>query len=81
VKGIFIPRAVLTAAAAGSELWGKVSGRMTVFNRDKVNELTASGWVCSTRKAKAELAFTAQTPLETAFVATANWYRENDWLK
>jgi nucleoside-diphosphate-sugar epimerase len=81
VKGIFIPRAVLTAAAAGSELWGKVSGRMTVFNRDKVNELTASGWVCSTRKAKAELAFTAQTPLETAFVATANWYRETDWLK
>jgi len=81
VKGVFIPRMVLTAAAAASEAWGKIRGRMTVFNRDKVNELTASGWVCSTEKAKAELGFTAETPLETAFVTTAGWYRENGWLK
>lgn len=81
VKGVFIPRPVLAAAAAGSEMWGKVSGRMTVFNRDKVNELTASGWVCSTRKAKAELGFMAKIPLETAFVIAADWYRENRWLK
>jgi len=81
VKGLFIPSAVLTAAATASELWGRITGRMTVFNRDKVNELTASGWVCSTEKAKAELGFYAETPLEKAFIATADWYRENGWLK
>lgn len=81
VKGVFVPRAVLTAGAAVSEMWGGITGRMTVFNRDKVNELTASGWVCSTDKAKAELGFTAETPLEKAFGITAQWYRERGWLR
>ena len=80
VRGLNLPRPVLSAAASLAEVWGRMSGKAPVFNRDKLNELTATGWLCSTEKANRELGFTAKVPVEMALHETVRWYRENSWL-
>jgi dihydroflavonol-4-reductase len=42
VRAFNVPAAVLRAAAAVSEAWGRLSGNMPVFNREKVGELRAA---------------------------------------
>ncbi len=80
VRGVTLPRGLLSAAASLSEAWGILSGRMPVFNRGKVKELTASGWVCDTGKSEKELGFTADIGIGEGFVNTVLWYREQGWL-
>jgi len=80
VRTIRVPVPVLNAAAALSETWGRVSGKMPIFNRDKVKELTAAGWVCGWEKAEREITFRAEVNLADGLLETAKWYREQKWL-
>jgi len=80
VRGLNVPGKLLYAASALFEGWGRISGRIPVFNRDKVKELTAGGWVCSTLKSENELGFTAGIGIEEGLTKTAQWYREQGWL-
>lgn len=80
VRGIKVPRPVLGAAAALSETWGRLTDNMPIFNREKVRELTAANWVCSTAKGEKDLAFMAGTDLLAGFRETARWYRDKNWL-
>lgn len=80
VRILRVPVPVLKAAAAVSETWGRVMGNMPVFNRDKVKELTAAGWVCDWEKAQREISFKADLGLADGLLETARWYREQRWL-
>jgi nucleoside-diphosphate-sugar epimerase len=80
VRGLNVPRTLLGAAATLSEAWGRLSGEVPVFNREKVKELTATSWVCSSDKAEKELAFLAGTDLLAGLRETARWYQEKGWL-
>jgi dihydroflavonol-4-reductase len=80
VRTIRVPGPVLNAAAALSETWGRVSGKMPIFNRDKVKELTAAGWICDWEKAEREIAFRAEVNLADGLLETARWYREQKWF-
>jgi nucleoside-diphosphate-sugar epimerase len=80
VRTFRVPVPVLKTVAAVSEIWGRITGTMPVFNRDKVNELTASGWVCGWEKSQREIAFKAAVALESGLRETATWYREQGWL-
>jgi dihydroflavonol-4-reductase len=75
-----IPRPLLRAAAAISEATARLTGGSTIFNRDKVLELLAPGWTCTTERAEAELGFRAAIPLEAGIPETAAWYRSEGWL-
>ena len=75
-----IPRPVLRLAAALSEQAARLGSRATIFNRDKVRELLAPGWICSTDRAERELGFSATVPLEQGIAETAAWYRAEGWL-
>jgi nucleoside-diphosphate-sugar epimerase len=75
-----VPSAVLFAAAALSEAAGRLTGRSTIFNREKVRELLAPAWLCETETARRELGFEAQIPLPRGLMETARWYSENGWL-
>lgn len=75
-----IPRLLLTAAAGLSEATARLGRRATIFNRDKVRELLAPGWICTTDRAARELGFRASIPLEEGIPATAAWYRSAGWL-
>ncbi len=80
VAGLRVPGGVLATAASVSEGWGKLTGRMPMFNRQKVRELTAANWVCSHEKARDRIGFTADTAIADGLARTARWYREQGWL-
>ena len=80
VRTFNVPFAMLKTAAVISESWGRISGKMPVFNRDKVNELAASGLVCAWEKAQREIDFTARKGLGEGLLETTRWYREQRWL-
>ena len=80
VRMIRIPRFLVRIAASVSEAGAALSGRTTIFNREKAKELLAPGWLCETALAKQELDFEAQIPIATGFAETAAWYKQQTWL-
>lgn len=74
-----IPRLALRLAAHASEKIARLGSRATIFNRDKVEELLAPGWICSTERAERELGFRTTIALEQGIAATAAWYRAEGW--
>jgi nucleoside-diphosphate-sugar epimerase len=75
-----VPQTALAFAAAASELFAGALGRSTMFNRDKVRELLAPGWLCETDAARNAFGFTAEIPLSEGLRTTAAWYRSESWL-
>ena len=54
--------------------------KSTALTEDKLRELFAKNWVCSTEKASTLLDFTAKTPLTTGLQKTIIWYRREGLL-
>ena len=80
VHMVRIPQFFIRLAAAASEIGAAIIGRATIFNREKVSELLAPGWLCETALAKQGLGFEAQIPLSTGFAETVAWYKRKAWL-
>jgi nucleoside-diphosphate-sugar epimerase len=80
VRTVRVPHWGVRAAAMMSEWGAALRGRATIFNREKVQELLAPGWLCETEGAKRDLGFAGRIPLPTGLSATAAWYREQGWL-
>lgn len=81
VRNVTIPVSALWTAAAASELLGRVAGRLPVFNREKVKELAAPGWVCNTGKARRELSFQAIIDTASGIRETTDWYLRSRWIR
>lgn len=75
-----IPRPVVRLAGAASEWGAALVGRTTIFNRDKVKELLAPGWLCDTEPLRRDAGFEAKIALPEGLEETAAWYRANGWL-
>lgn len=75
-----VPTPILYAAAFGNELLVKMTGKARIFTRDKVNELLAPHWVCSSAPIREELGWAPTLAWAEGSKATAAWYRENGWL-
>jgi nucleoside-diphosphate-sugar epimerase len=75
-----VPQTAIALAATASELISGALGRSTMFNRDKVRELLAPGWLCETEGARTAFGFAAGIPLREGLRGTADWYRSKGWL-
>ncbi|MCA9629576.1 MAG: SDR family NAD(P)-dependent oxidoreductase [Myxococcales bacterium] len=75
-----IPRPIMTTAALGSELYGKVANKPVMLTRDKLNELFAPHWVCSAERTKQALDWEPQVLFDEGARITADWYRDAGWL-
>jgi nucleoside-diphosphate-sugar epimerase len=78
-----VPVPTLVARAA---LWTigsltHLAGRATVLSADKANEFLAPAWTCSPAALTADTGWRAQVDLETGLRRTAEWYRQQGWLK
>ncbi|MCA9238661.1 MAG: NAD-dependent epimerase/dehydratase family protein [Planctomycetales bacterium] len=62
------------------DLLGRVTGKPTLFGMDKLREASASGWQCSSEKARTQLGFTTPEPMEQRYRETVEWYRVEGWL-
>jgi nucleoside-diphosphate-sugar epimerase len=47
---------------------------------DKVSELFAGSWTCSSAKARRQLGWSPAAPLAERLRETAQWYRDARWL-
>ena len=77
---ITLPEAVLTPIALWSKFQGRLTGKPTLLNDQRVVDMWQHYWLCSGEKARQELGFVPKYDLETAVRETADWYRENGWL-
>lgn len=80
VRIVKVPAALVTAAAAMSELTARALGRTTVFNREKARELLAPGWLCETETLRREVGFVPKIELAAGLAQTAAWYSGEGWI-
>ncbi len=69
---------VLGMLAARIYSWLKREG--TIFNPDKVRELSQECWVCENRRAETELGFKPEYDLCRGGEITLRWYKERGWI-
>ncbi len=74
------PRFLLETGAVLGEVWGAVRGRPPLLSREKLREITAGDWICSSTKIRTQLDWVPRIHLEEGVRSTAAWYREAGWL-
>jgi nucleoside-diphosphate-sugar epimerase len=74
------PRFVLYGAAVAAELFAMLAGKPPLLSREKLAEVTAGDWVCSSAKIRSQLAWEPEVALEEGVRRTAEWYRGAGWL-
>jgi nucleoside-diphosphate-sugar epimerase len=74
---VYLPGKPLKLALLLKPILKKKNAALT---EDKLRELFAKNWVCSTEKASTLLDFTAKTPLTTGLQKTISWYRREGLL-
>ena len=77
---VFLPFALLYPVCLGQELLARVTGKPNILSRQKLKEMKAPGWVCSTDLIRRDLDFTAGTGLQEGIARTFAWYEQNGWL-
>lgn len=75
-----LPLPVVYAAALGTELFGRVTGKAVMLTRDKMNEIRQPHWVCSSDETRRALGWEPRVMLPEGAAITARWYKENGWL-
>lgn len=77
---IRLPHAILRAVGRGGDIVARIRGRAGWLGRDKVSELLAGSWTCSSSKARQHLGWSPAASLADRLQETARWYREAGWL-
>lgn len=75
-----LPLFAMRGAAAFCTAYMLAFNKVMPFSLDKVKEIEAPAWTCSSEKAKRELGYTPYWTLEKGLAQTAKWYLENGWL-
>lgn len=74
-----IPVPIVELAAAGSELFGKLTGKVMMFTRDKLPELLMSHFAVDSSAARSDLGWTPRIDFAEGAKLTGAWYRANGW--
>lgn len=77
---IRVPRKMIWGIACLSEYFSKFSGRPSLLNKDKAEEMIQKDWVCDVTKAKTLLGFEPGVPLSEGARLTFEWYKKEKWL-
>ena len=75
-----LPMPVIWLAAVSSELYGKISNKAVMLNRDKINEIRQPHWVCSSARTRKDLHWEPRVQLREGMAIAARWYQDNGWL-
>lgn len=80
VRVVKSPQALTFGVAAVAEAVARFRGRPAVLTIDKAREATAGSWMCSSKKARNQLALKWRMSLTERLRETAEWYRQAGWL-
>jgi len=76
-----VPRAAITIAAHGLGVLSKMTRKVYSLNRDKLNEIHADYWICSSAKAQAKLGFAPGYDLARGMADSIAWYKKQGWIR
>ncbi len=77
---VAFPRWALMGVALGAEALAAMARQAPLLSREKLREISAGDWICSSRKIRERLGWSPRIPLREGMKATADWYREAGWL-
>jgi nucleoside-diphosphate-sugar epimerase len=77
---VAFPRWALMGVALGAEAFAAIARQAPLLSREKLREISAGDWICSSHKIRERLGWTPRIPLQEGILATANWYRGVGWL-
>jgi nucleoside-diphosphate-sugar epimerase len=77
---VAIPRWAMMGIALGAEGFARVTGVAPLLTREKLREISAGDWVCSSAKIRGRLGWSPRVPLAAGIKSTADWYRAAGWL-
>ena len=77
---LHIPNAVARVALTINGAAFRAVGRSTVLSGDKIPELLAAAWTCSSAALERDTGWQAQIPAAKGLPQTAMWYRDAGWL-
>jgi len=75
-----VPEWAMRAIGLGGDVVSRVRRRPGWISRDKISELLAGSWTCSSAKARRQLGWSPAAPLAARLGETAQWYRDARWL-
>jgi len=75
-----LPAGLMRVAGLCGDLASQIRRRPGWVNSDKVAELLAGSWTCSSAKARRQLGWTPAAPLGDRLRETAQWYLDARWL-
>lgn len=71
---------LLKVIASIVDLLNFFSDKVSILNRNKVNELTEINWKADSSKIQNKIGFRAATKLRNGITKTYNWYIDNGWI-
>jgi nucleoside-diphosphate-sugar epimerase len=74
------PAFLLGTGALVAEAWGAVTRTAPLLTREKVREIRAGDWICSSAKIRTQLGWEPRLSLEEGIRRTADWYRQAGWV-
>lgn len=77
---IGVPESFMRCAGFLGDAYSMVRRRPVWLSSDKVSEILAGSWVCSSEKALRQLGWAPTAPLADRLRETAEWYRAAGWL-
>jgi nucleoside-diphosphate-sugar epimerase len=77
---VHLPEWALRAIGVGGDVVSRIRHRPGWIGRDKITELLAGSWMCSSAKARRQLGWSPAAPLADRLAETAQWYRDARWL-
>jgi nucleoside-diphosphate-sugar epimerase len=75
-----LPGWTMRAMGLGGDIVSEIRRRPGWIGGDKIAELLAGSWTCSSAKARRQLRWSPAAPLADRLRETAQWYREAGWL-
>jgi nucleoside-diphosphate-sugar epimerase len=75
-----LPEWAIRAMGPAGDVVSRLRRRPGWIGRDKITELLAGSWTCSSAKAQHQLGWSPAAPLADRLRETAQWYRDARWL-
>lgn len=76
-----VPRGLVHAAAWACDAAGIVTGMTTLINRNKAAMTGPRWWICDSARARKELGWAPQVPLQSGLRDTYHWYTRAAWMR
>jgi nucleoside-diphosphate-sugar epimerase len=79
-RQVAIPRSLAFGVALAAEAAAALMRKPPVINRYKVRDLSERCWGCSIERARRELGYNPQIPIDDGLRETIDWYNREGWL-